>query len=208
MQNLNCTTHVGDGDSSSFATVRDKCFEKFGDKYKVVKEECLGHVQKRMGKALLELISKMRGHKLDDGKSVGGKGRLTRRMVDHIQNNYGAAIRSNVGSIDAMYDAIWALFKHTVVDSALSLEQQHHLCPRNGWCKFWLDKEKYTEVNRLPEVFAKLLKPIFTRLSNQDLLSRCQGVHAKPKRVSQQRTLVKVSEDQILWVFQSPSCSL
>ena len=74
-----------------------------------------------MGKALLELISKMRGHKLDDGKSVGGKGRLTRRMVDHIQNNYGAAIRSNVGSIDAMYDAIWALFKHIVVDSALSL---------------------------------------------------------------------------------------
>ena len=57
----------------------------------------------------------------------------------------------------------------------VTCEQQHHLCPRNSWCKFWLDKEKYTEVNRLPEVFAKLLKPIFTRLSNQDLLSRCQG---------------------------------
>lgn len=44
-----------------------------------------------------------------------------------------------------------------------------------GWCKYWTDKENYTESRSLPVVFADLLKSIFTRLSNRTLLSRCQG---------------------------------
>ena len=31
----------------------------------------LGHVQKQMGKALLELTTKMRGRKIDDGNKEG-----------------------------------------------------------------------------------------------------------------------------------------
>jgi len=50
--NLRYTTYVGDGDSSAFGTVRDAVLDKFGEDYSIVKEDCIGHIQKRMGAAL------------------------------------------------------------------------------------------------------------------------------------------------------------
>ena len=43
---LKYTTFVGDDDSSSYCKVKEAMEEKYGDKYTVVKEECVGHVQK------------------------------------------------------------------------------------------------------------------------------------------------------------------
>lgn len=169
---LKYTIYVGDGDSSSFAKVKDACAEKFGNSYNVVKEECLGHVQKRMGAGLLELKKDKR--KLDDGKGIGGKGRLTKKMVEKIQNNYGYAIRGNVGNQSAMKNAIMAVLKHTVIEKDVSLDDQHSLCPKDDWCKYWTNPNTYSQSNRLPPVFFDLLKPLFNRLSSDDLLSRCQ----------------------------------
>ena len=137
-----------------------------------------------MGKALLELTAKMRGRKLDDGKALGGKGRLTKKLIDRIQNNYGYAIRNNVGNIDNMYNAIWAVFYHSIIQPSMNLDEQHDLCPRQSWCNYWTDKENYTESRRLPVVFADLLKSIFTRLSNRTLLSRCQGGYTQNQNES------------------------
>ena len=81
----------------------------------------------------------------------------------------------SVGDINKMSDAIWAIFNHTIIQRSMTLEDQYKLCPREGWCKFWADKKSYSEGKRLPAVFGDLLKPIFTRLSNWELLSRCQG---------------------------------
>ena len=75
---LKYTTFVG----SCFAKVRDGCAARYGDQYPVVKEECNGHVQKRMGGGLRELKLKRTGHKVSDGKDVGGAGRLTDAMID------------------------------------------------------------------------------------------------------------------------------
>ena len=57
------------------------------------------------------------------------------------------------------------------------------MCPKgkDSWCKFWKDKENntatYNDDKRLPHVFLHELKPIFTRLSKDDLLGRClQGL--------------------------------
>lgn len=69
-------TFVGDGDSSSFGRVRDAMKEKFGSSYEVNKEECVGHVQKRLGTDLRKYENDMKSKKVSDGKSVGGKGRL------------------------------------------------------------------------------------------------------------------------------------
>ena len=55
------TTYV-DGDSSSFAVVRDKMIDIYGDDYNVVKEDCVGHIQKWMG-------SRLRHYKKNDGRS-------------------------------------------------------------------------------------------------------------------------------------------
>ena len=41
--------YVGDGDSSSFGEVADAMFKQFGEEYLVLKEDSVGHRQKRMG---------------------------------------------------------------------------------------------------------------------------------------------------------------
>jgi len=63
--------------------------EALKDLYCVEKEECVGHVQKRMGSALRNYTQDNKGKKLADGKPVGGKGRLTDKVVDKMQNYYG-----------------------------------------------------------------------------------------------------------------------
>ena len=80
---LKYTTFVGDGDSSCFGRVREAM------------AACVGHVRKRMGTALRKYKKDMKGRKLADGKGVGGKGQLTDKLIDRIQNYYGNAIREN-----------------------------------------------------------------------------------------------------------------
>ena len=67
---------VGDGETSSFVRVKEACYAKFGECYVIRKEECVGHIQKRMGSGIREYKRKMHSIKLSDGKGVGGSGRL------------------------------------------------------------------------------------------------------------------------------------
>ena len=92
------TQFVGGGDSSSFGKVKVALEQKFGDKYPVQKEECVGHVQKRLATALRQYKKQKKGLKLNDGKVVSGKGHLTKVIIDKIQNYYGIAIRNNIGN--------------------------------------------------------------------------------------------------------------
>jgi hypothetical protein len=175
---LKYTTFVGDGDSSSFGWVKEALEKKFGVEYVIVKEECVGHVQKRLGTALRKYKSDMKGKKLSDGKTVGGKNRLTDKVIDRMQNFYGKAIRENKGDLEGMQTSIKAIHNHMIKSNA-SLDQQHQYCPKSGdtWCKYWKDKTNdtstYNEDNRLPDLFMKELEPIFSRLSKGDLLNRC-----------------------------------
>ena len=160
------------------AAVRDACADKYGDKYIVKKEECVGHVQKRMGTSLREYKRKGRGKKLDDGKTVGGTNRLTDKVLDKIQNYYGQAIRNNVGDLEMMRNDIWAIYKHMIENNDIPLSEQHNKCPKdvNSWCKYWVSIEtgqyQYSGSQRLPSVFLKELEAIFNRLSNDEPLKR------------------------------------
>ena len=172
-------TMVGDGDTGCFGAVVNAVKEKYGEAYKVTKEECVGHVQKRMGTSLREYKKRMRGKKLTDGKTVGGAGRLTDRVIDSIQNYYGKAIRANKGNLNGMDNDIFAIYDHMIRDDEKPIIVQHSRCPKgkSTWCKYWKDiQEKtntYDEDKRLPSVFQKELKPIFDRLSEEGLLKRC-----------------------------------
>ena len=178
-RNLKYTTFVGDGDSSCYGKVKEAMEEKYGDQYCVTKEECVGHVQKRLGTALRKYKKDMKGRKLSDGKTVGGKGRLTDKVIDRMQNYYGKAIRENKGNLQGMQNSIKAIQCHMIRNNKQTLKKQHQHCPKTAdtWCKFWLDQRNgtslYKEDNRLPEVFEKELDPIFKRLSNNELLTRC-----------------------------------
>ena len=176
---LKCMTFVGDGDSLCFVVAAKSCNEVFNGQYIVTKEECVGHVQKRIGRSLREYKRKMRGKKLSDNNDVGGRGRLTDGMIDKIQNYYGQAIRNNIDDIDNMKKSAWAIFYHVINDDRCSMEEQHRYCPQENdtWYKFWYDKCHNTTLykgdNRLPFVFRYELNPIFERLSDEKPLGRC-----------------------------------
>lgn len=183
-RNLKYTTFVGDGDSDTYKVVRDGIAKIYGGRYKVIKEECIGHIQKRMGNALRNYKKDGKGKKLADGKTIGGKGRLTKERINIIQRYYGNAIRKNTGDLQAMQNAIWAIFHHSIQPATnVSLEEQHRFCPKgeSTWCKFNSDKETgchtYDETQRLPAAFYFDIKPIFERLTSAGLLEKClQGL--------------------------------
>ena len=91
----------------------------YGDSYEITKEECVGHVQKRLGSALRKYKNNMKGKKLSDGKGVGGKGRLTDKMIDKMQNYYGKATRENKGNLKGMQKSISAIQNHMIKSEKL-----------------------------------------------------------------------------------------
>ena len=118
------TDLYSDGDSKSYNQVKDIYA---ADGIQVVKKECIGHVQKRVGTALRKLKKENPG--------LGGKKKLTDAMIDRLQNYYGIAIRSNVGDLDGMKKAIHASFFHCASSERRDL---HTHCPPgpSSWCGF------------------------------------------------------------------------
>ena len=144
-----------------------------------------------MGNALRKYLKDNKGKKLADSKSVGGKGRLTKNIIDRFQRNYGEAIRRNKGSLIDMQSAVWAIFHHMIKPPRnIPLKIQHKFCPKGetSWCKYNSDivtrKSTYTQKQRLLFVFYKELKPIFERLSRKELLQKCLRGLAQNANVS------------------------
>ena len=106
------TTFVGDGDSKAFKTVCD--LQPYGEEIEIIKADCIGHVQKRMGNRLREWKRKA-PEKMEDSKSPREKGRLTDDVIDKLQNYYGMAIRSNIPDVNAMSIATKAILHHSVL---------------------------------------------------------------------------------------------
>lgn len=68
-------TDLYSGDSKSYNQVNNVYS---ADGIQVVKKECVGHVQKRVGTALRKPKK--------DAPALGGKGKLTDAMIDKLQN--------------------------------------------------------------------------------------------------------------------------
>ncbi|GFX74562.1 uncharacterized protein TNCV_3214491 [Trichonephila clavipes] len=98
-RSLRYTSYYGDGDSKAFNNGKDI----YGYD-SIVKYECIGYVQKRVGSRLRKLKKST--------KCLGGKGKLTDKFIDTHQNYFGIAIRSNVGNLSNMQTAVIAAFFH------------------------------------------------------------------------------------------------
>ena len=83
---LSYTDYYGDEDSKGFASAKDTYHP-----IPVIKRECIGHIQKRVGNRLRKLKEEV--------SDLGGAGKLTDSMVDRLENYYGVAIRNNVGAV-------------------------------------------------------------------------------------------------------------
>ena len=114
-------------------------------------------------------------------KNLGGKGKLTNKTIDTLQNYYGIAVRTNVGNLKGMQNNICAALFHV----ASSKTENYHsaYCPpgESSWCKYQRDKSTGTSTYKpgpgLPQEVILHVKPIFAELSKETLLSKC--LHGK-----------------------------
>ncbi|GFX66216.1 uncharacterized protein TNCV_341911 [Trichonephila clavipes] len=174
-----CATSVENGKVIDFEALTKYCSsckeaKVYGDT-EVEKLECVGHVQKRMGTRLRNILKMSKGIKLSDGKNISGRGRLTLKEVDSIQHYYRLAIRKNLSSVEDMKRAIWAIYFHK-----LSTEDnpQHALCPlsEDSWCGYnrsIVTGEFYIHKHSLPESILLKVKKVFRDLTEKDLLKKC-----------------------------------
>lgn len=173
LRNLMYTDYYGDGDSKAYPTVKDI----YGTD-SVTKLECIGHVQKRVGSRLRKLKSKTKG--------VGGKGKLTFRFIDKLQNYYGIAVRSNIGKLEEMQSAVIAAFFHTCSSKG---NPMHGQCPKgaDSWCKFQRAKalkNKYVDKSAgIPTDIMKIIKPSYMELCDRKLLEKC--LHGKTQNANE-----------------------
>ena len=86
--NIICKEYLGDGDTSSFNdVVRSEPYVKHS--LTPIKLECVGHVQKRLGTRLRNLVKSYKGTKTPFSE----KGQLTDECINSMQYYYGMAIR-------------------------------------------------------------------------------------------------------------------
>ncbi|GFV93378.1 uncharacterized protein TNCV_3686011 [Trichonephila clavipes] len=170
------TSYIGDGDSKTFSSITAS--NPYGEDITVSKIECVGHVQKRMGTRLRKL--KQMSSKLSDGKSIGGKGRLTDRMIDLFTTYYGNAIRQNKTCLSDMRKAVWAVYFHI---HSCDEKPLHSFCPvgPNSCCKYQNQVlegsvETFRHSNKLRVAVMDAIKPVFNDLSQPKLLQKCLGV--------------------------------
>jgi len=78
-----------------------------------------------MGTRLRNLKKNVRG--------LGGKGKLTGKLIDDLSLYFGLAIRRNHNSIVNMKKEIWATLYHKI---STDDNPQHDRCPdgENSWC--------------------------------------------------------------------------
>jgi len=154
--------YVGDGDSKTFKGILDS--QPYED-FTVKKKECIDHVQKRMGSRLRKLKQSTKG--------LGGKGKLTGKLIDELSIYYGLAIRRNYDSIEKMKNDIYAILYHKLSTNA---NPQYERCPpgEESWCswqKAHATGSTHSHKTPLSEGIFKAILPIYEELSRDDLLT-------------------------------------
>lgn len=161
--------YIGDGDSKTFKAILD--VNPYGN-FQIIKSECIGHVEKRMGTRL---------RNVKKATKLGGKGKLTDALIKKLTSYYGLAIRRNINNVEDMKKAIMATYYHMC---STNENPKHEFCPpgADSWCKW--QKAQVIEANfehptpLHPDVQKHIL-PIYEDLSQEDLLQRCLGGHTQ-----------------------------
>lgn len=165
------TTYIGDGDCKTFKGIIDG--RPYGDEITVTKKECVGHVEKRMGRRLRQL----------KGLGGRGKGRLTVNVISSLTKYYGLAIRRHPDSVADMQKAIWATFFHK---KSSDKKPCHDNCPvgPESWCSWQRSKSAgtlsdYKHKEPLCKEVLEKIKPIYEELSKPELLEKCLGAETQ-----------------------------
>ena len=178
---LRYVLYIGDGDTSSFNKVNNS--KPYGY-FEIIKKECVGHVQKCLGTRLRTLRTTLKGKILSDRKKISGRGKLTDKVINTMQNYYGMAIHQYTNDLFAMRKSVIATLMHnTNFDDA---ETRHQYCPKSidSWCKYQKDiltgEKTYKDHVKLPQRKKKekscnkeRSRTNFQRFKLEALLSKC-----------------------------------
>ncbi|GFX92321.1 uncharacterized protein TNCV_1112481 [Trichonephila clavipes] len=176
LHNLKYSNYIRDGNTKTFNALSEN--KPYGDDHLIQKIECVVHVQKRMGTRLRKLKLVYSKKKLSDGKTIGGKGRLTDSLIDKLAHYYGKAIRCNSTSVKEMRKAIWAVWGHSC---STDDEPVHWFCPTNPntWFKYNAainnNLQNYKHKPSVAKAVRDVFKPVFADLSHPALLKKCLG---------------------------------
>lgn len=181
------TNYIGDGDSKTYSNIINA--NPYGDT-PVHKKKCIGHVQKRMGSRLRQVKTKTKG--------LGGKDKLTGKMIDKLTVYYGLAIRRHCDSVENMRTAIWSTYNHY---SSTEQKPNHGQCPNgeDSWCSHQRAKASNQLVTYkqdyqpLPSDVLTAIKQIYEALSEEDLLERCVGGFNQNSNESLNQLIWKIS---------------
>ncbi|KYN50315.1 hypothetical protein ALC62_11488 [Cyphomyrmex costatus] len=198
---LRYTSYIGDGDSKTFTKVVNS--KPYGEDVVITKKECVGHVQKRMGTRLRELVKKTVQEIIVNGKKImkkilSGKGKLTAKLIDKLTVYYGLAIRRHSNSVEDMRNAIWATYYHY---ASTDENPQHEKCPggANSWCA-WQRASATNSLSSFKHDYAPLssdilssIKPIYENLSKETLLERCLGGFTQNNNESMNQLIWKIT---------------
>lgn len=161
--------YIGDGDSEMYKQV--VVSKPYGNDQQINKKECINHIEKRMR-------SRLRNCK-ENNKGLGGKGKLTEKLIDELTAYYSLAIRRNCDNIENMEKAIWATFYHKI---STDETPQHNYCPQesDSWCSWQQAKAdgsltEYKHKDNLHPDVVNAIKPIYEEMTKSNLLERCLG---------------------------------
>lgn len=199
---LRYKNYIGDGDSKTYSGVLNA--KPYGENFEINKKECVGHVQKRMGTRLRNLVNntveieETKTGKTKRKKILSGKGKLTGKLIDKLTVYYGLAIRRNCDSAQKMKGAIWATYLHY---NSTDKKPQHDKCPSGpeSWCS-WQRASAMNSLSSfqhdydpLPSDVSSAIKPIYEELSKEELLERCVGGFTQNNNESVNQLIWKIT---------------
>ena len=161
---------VSDGDSKGISAINT--LDPY-DGRAIEKLECCNHVSKRLGTALLSASKSLK---------LGGKkvGSLTKDKVLRLSHYFGKCINQETTVAD-MKQGIYATLRHC---QSTDQKPQHSTCPDGptSWCFYKratannqpIPSHKKMKTYLREEVVQKIM-PIYMRVANNDLLSKCRG---------------------------------
>ena len=103
---------------------------------------------------------------------LSGKGKLTEKTINSMQNYFGRAIIENKNNLYAMKKATGAILWYC--SNFESSEYRHRFCPvgKDSWCKYKENSDYKPSIN-LDIWIHNLLLPVFVLLSDEELLRKC-----------------------------------
>lgn len=105
---------ISDGDSKTIHRLNQEKPYAYGPGVDIIKYECVGHVQKFLGKKLRHSKKKayMEGGKVLKLKWSGKDGLTDAINIDKLQVYCGGTIHYHPVDVTGMFNAIWVMFHH------------------------------------------------------------------------------------------------